>query len=244
MSTAEIPSGQAMTCPQHPGAVASFVCSRCQTAVCTECCYGMPDGSFCCKSCYHAEAAPQAASVSTPQPQVSGLRLARSDPSEQHASQPVFAPPPGQACVQHPNVRSVAKCRECGAGMCRTCDFLFPVNLHFCPVCVTSVTGKLSPRRKRYMITAFVLVGWSSIGFVCFVAGAAAGLADGDMGETLIGLALMLLVGFPVLIGTAFGMSARRPGGPNPVSVWVALIWNLLLLAGFILLMVIGSLAE
>ena len=128
--------------------------------------------------------------------------------------------------------------------MCRICDFQFPANLHYCPVCITSFAGKLSPRRKRYMITAYVLAAWSSIGFVCLIAGVAASMGESELGETLVGLALMVLVGFPVIIGTAFGMSAKRPGGPNPVSVWVAFIWNMLLLAGFALLMVMGMFAE
>jgi hypothetical protein len=138
----------------------------------------------------------------------------------------------------------IARCHSCGAGSCRTCDFVFPVNLHFCPVCVASVTGKLSPRRKKYLIAACVLAAWSSLGFVGFLGGAAAGLAEGPGSEMIWGVLLLLLVGLPSVFGTALGMSARRPGGPNPVPVWIALIWNALLLGGIVLLIVIGNFSE
>jgi hypothetical protein len=139
----------------------------------------------------------------------------------------------------------VARCHGCGAGSCRTCDVVFPGNLHYCPVCAAAATGQLSPRRKKYVITAYALAGWATVGLVLFFAVAVAGtLEDTEGGEIAAALFLMVLVGLPTIIGTAFGMSAKRAGGPNPVSVWVAFIWNALLAAGLVALIVIGNLTE
>lgn len=236
-------------CPNHPETPGQFVCARCQTAVCVECCYTLPDASVCCKTCYHAESPPAAtaapAATIAPVKAAPSLRLASYQPVA-HTQQPQrgFAPPTGQGCVQHPHVRAMSRCHNCGAGSCLTCDFLFPGNYHFCPVCVATGSGKLSPRRKKYMIAAFILAAWSSLGFALFFGGAAAGLADGEMGEMLLGILMILLAGVPAVVGTALGMSARRPGGPNPVSVWIALIWNSLLFAGLALLVIVGSFME
>lgn len=238
--SAETQSGSPATCLQHPEALAECVCARCQTAVCVECCYSLPDKSVCCKSCYHAEPKPTTSPASilpsTPPP----LRLATLQPVGQQAFRPA-ATMPGQSCVQHPNVMSVARCQSCGVGSCRTCDFVFPGNLHYCPVCVASATNKLSPRRKKYLIAAYILAAWSSLGFVGFLGGAAAGLTEA-MGTGMLGMLFLLLVGLPAIIGTATGMSARRPGGPNSIAVWIALVWNALVLGGMVLLIIIGNL--
>jgi len=233
----ETSSGSNVTCLQHPGVVAQFVCSRCQTAVCVECCYTMPDGSVCCKSCYNTEASsPPVPATPLAAP---SLKLAVSQPTVRETSRNV--PPPGGGCVQHPHVLPVARCNTCGAASCRTCDFMFPPNLHFCPVCAVSATGTISPRRKKYLIAAYVLAGWSSLGFIGFIGGAAAGLAEGAGAEVALGILLLLFVGVPSIVGTAMGMSAKRPGGPNPISVWIAFIWNALILSGFALMTIVGN---
>ena len=226
------------SCPQHPESAAHFVCARCQTAVCGDCCYTMPDGTVCCKSCYGSETTLETPATSTPPP----LRLAPYQAIPKPAVRIVPVSPGQKGCVQHPAVMPVAYCYNCGAGSCRTCDFVFPVNLHYCPVCVTAAAGQLSPRRRKYMVVAFILAAFASLGLVLFFGGAIAGMmADNPAAETILGLALLLLVGSPSIVGTGLGMSAKRPGGPNPISIWLALVWNALLLGGLVLLIVIGN---
>ena len=229
------------TCAQHPDVIASYTCGRCQTPVCGGCCYTMPDGSICCKTCYSKPAEEPAAAP--PSLRVPSLRLAAHEPLGRTLV-PDVAPLPGQGCVQHPNVMPVARCENCGARSCRTCDFAFPGNLHFCPVCIASAGSKISPRRKRYMITAYILAGWCTVGLVAFFGASMTGIAETEAAAMLLGIALMLVVGLPSLIGTAFGMSARRAGTTTPASVWVALIWNSLLFSGFALLIIIGAFSE
>ncbi|MFO1512094.1 MAG: hypothetical protein U1F83_04130 [Verrucomicrobiota bacterium] len=89
---------------------------------------------------------------------------------------------------------------------------------------------------------AFVLAAWASLGYIGFLGGAAAGLFKETGAEMAFGLVLLLFVGLPSIIGTALGMSVRRPGGPNSVGVWIALVWNALLLCGLVLLIVVGNL--
>jgi len=253
--SAETQSGASATCPLHPAVAAHFVCGRCQTAVCVDCCYKMADGSVCCKTCYHAEPLSQSAAepAAQPAPAVTPppLPAASSSPwrvTINKASTPAAAYLPtrhlGVGCVQHPRVMAVANCENCGAPSCPTCDFVFPGKLHFCPVCIGEGTNKLSPRRKKYMIAAYALGVWSSLGLVALITGVAAGLADDAVGELIVGFGVILLIGLPAIIGTGLGMSAKRPGGPNPFPVWIALVWNALILGGFILLMILGNLSE
>lgn len=247
MST-ETSSTPGSVCPQHPDASADYVCVHCQTAVCGDCCYALPEGGYSCKTCYHAEPAPENPPAPSPPPLPAlmppPLRLAVHQPVERPVARAV-TPQPGRGCVQHAHVMPVAQCYNCGANVCRTCDFVFPGNLHFCPVCVTSATGKLSPRRKKYLITAFILAGWATLGMVLFFAGAVAGvIGDGPGAEMAAGMFLLLLVGLPSIIGTALGMSARRPGGPNPVSIWIALIWSALVMGGMMAMIVVGNLMK
>jgi hypothetical protein len=238
----EVTSSEASaTCPNHPGVAAQFVCGRCQTPVCVDCCYSLPDATVCCKTCYDAQPAEPKVEAAAPPDASSApsLRLAAYQPTAEPAARNV-PPPRGQGCAQHPHVRGLARCHNCGAYSCLTCDFLFPGNLHFCPVCVSTGSSALSPRRKKYMIASFILAAWATFGFALFFGGAAAGLADTPGGEVFMGLLMLGLAGVPSVVGTALGMSARRPGAANPVSVWIALIWNSLLLGGMILLIGVG----
>lgn len=244
----------AASCPQHPGVSADFVCAQCQTAVCVECCYSLPNGSVCCKNCY-AQGAEPARPEPSPEPAVpaapGGLRISgKGAPAIRVATsthtaavRPVVAATIGIPCVQHPHVGAVARCKLCGAGSCHTCDFLFPGNVHLCPVCATTTKSRLSPLRKKYLIAAFCLAGWASLGLLVLMSGLLAGLGEDKVTEVILGLVLVALIAVPAVVGTGLGMSTLRKGGPNPISAWIALVWNALLMAAILLLMVIGNLA-
>ena len=223
-------------CPQHPDAAAAYVCAECGSSVCIDCCFTMPDQSVCCKRCLDAKAAPAA---SEPAPLV--LRMAA--PAPIAPTWPSIPLLPGTGCVQHPDVRPSAHCKYCGIGVCRTCDFVFPGELHLCPVCATTSTARLSPRRKSYLIAAFALAGWSSLGLSVLVSGALAGMVEDRSSQTLVGIMVILFIALPSVVGTAMAMSAMRKGA-NTIAVWIAMVWNVLMLAGFAMLMIIGTLSK
>jgi len=132
----------------------------------------------------------------------------------------------------------------CGVGSCITCDFLFPGNLHLCPDCATSGQGSLSPRRKKYMIASFILAGWSLVALAGVVVGAGAIWGDDPAAEMVLGFVMIAVAFLPSIIGTALAMSALRKGAANPLSVWISLILNSLVLTGFALLVLVGNLMD
>ena len=149
-----------------------------------------------------------------------------------------------KTCLQHPNVPAVAACQICGINCCTTCAFSFPGNLHFCPDCALSGQTTLSPRRKKYLISSFILGGWSLVALIGTIAFAAMMVGDDPLAEIVLGVVLMVVAYVPSVIGTALGMSALRKGGPNPATVWIALILYSIILAVFFLLMLIGNFME
>ena len=60
-------------------------------------------------------------------------------------------------------------------------------------------------------------------------------------GEAALGYVFTLLVLVPALIGMALGFSAIDRRLANPLSIWIAAIWNLILIAIFLLMFVIGT---
>lgn len=225
-----------VVCANHPEAAAPYVCQRCQRAVCYECCYSLADGSVCCKTCFQSIAEPP---VPAPSAVARPRVVVRSSPTVT-ATASAFPVTQGRGtCVQHPSVLSIARCKRCGAGSCATCDFVFPGNLHYCPVCATKAGRELSPRRKQYLTAAYCLAGASTLTLVLLIGLAAGGMLDDESGGSIWGMLFILFFGVPATIGTGMGLSAWRPGA-NPVSVWIALVWNALMQGGMLLLMIIG----
>lgn len=148
--------------------------------------------------------------------------------------------PAGATCVQHPNVAATQRCRRCGAFMCATCDFSFPDDLHFCPACVAGTGEGLSPRRKKYLIAAYALAVWSTVGMTCLVSGALSGIAESEQEQVALGWVLLLSVLGPALTGLSLGITSKRRHEPNPASLWIAIVWNAILVTCFVVLMLIG----
>jgi hypothetical protein len=160
------------------------------------------------------------------------------------------APPPvidespavraGMMCVQHSTVQATQQCRRCGAFMCPTCDFSFPGGIHFCPICVSKTDDGLSSRRKKFMIWSYVLAAWSTVGMTCLVSGALSGLARTKADRAGLGWVLLIFVLGPAITGLSLGVTARRTKGSNPPPLWIAIIWNAILVTSFVVLMLIG----
>lgn len=157
------------------------------------------------------------------------------------ASIPKVAPVrEGVMCGQHSQVQATQQCRRCGAFMCATCDFEFPNNLHLCPACACKSEDGLDPRRKKFVIWSMALAAWTSLGMACLISGALRGLANSRADAAVLGYALLLFVLGPGLTGLTLGLSAKYQRRANPPSIWIAIAWNAILVASFIILMIIG----
>src|ERR1041385_6923282 len=228
MSEVSSTSGPAPTlCPRHPDKLAAFVCERCRRAFCIHCCHTMPDGTISCLECLNTPATVELKPV---------LRMA--DPPPLPQEEPVAVSlPRGAGCIQHPNTAPVATCQLCGAGSCATCDFSFPDNLHLCPVCAPTAHARTTPKRRKFLVASYVLAAWSTLWAVLVFNGALAGLVNAadKSAEFVLGIIIIAVVFIPSSVGTGLGFSAMARHAPNPISVWIAAIWNALILGAMML---------
>jgi hypothetical protein len=206
-----------LMCAAHPNVATNSVCAACGTPICDTCAFPGQRGRKLCLSCLPNEPASPAGPAS-------------------------LAPPLGTRCRQHPSVQATQKCKLCGSFMCPTCDFLMPGNVHVCPVCATAPRPALSPRRKKYMIASFVLAVIATVGMAVIMSGAFAGMAHNKDDLQALGVLFMVIVLVPALAGMGMGFTAIDRRLTNPMSLWIATIWNLLIVGGFLLLCVIGNL--
>jgi len=72
------------------------------------------------------------------------------------------------------------------------------------------------------------------------LAGAFKSMAKNKADQEALGMLLMLLLLAPSIIGMALGVSSMDRRLPNSIAMWIATIWNGMILVGFILLMIIG----
>lgn len=124
--------------------------------------------------------------------------------------------------------------------MCSTCDFTLPGGMHFCPTCATKPQTSLSRRRKQALIGSFALAIWTTLGMAALLGGAFSQMVQTKAGEQALGVALTLFVLVPSICGFALGLGAIDRRFANPPVLWAATIWNGIILAGFILLCVVG----
>jgi hypothetical protein len=141
-------------------------------------------------------------------------------------------------CVQHPEVMAVARCRICSRGVCATCDFLLPGNVHACPACLeTEPSTALTPKRRAAMIIAMLIAGFCTLMFMLLMTGTLhRTFGASETTNLLVGNAIL----WPAIAGVVVALTAldRRLG--NPAGVWVAVAWNAVNLSIFLLLMVVG----
>jgi uncharacterized membrane protein len=212
---APAPLAPGVMCVRHPNVSAAFACARCGAAVCSLCMLPDEAGAATCLDCY----------VRKPEPATSSI-------------------PAGMHCVQHPKVPATRQCKSCGAYMCETCDFVFPGNLHLCPSCAAAPKRKLSSRRKSLLIWSYVLASIATVGLALVLSGVFEEMASTPAGETAAGYLFSIIVLVPSLIGMALGFSAIDRRFSNPMSVWVATIWNVVIGVGFVVLCVVGLMAS
>lgn len=139
-------------------------------------------------------------------------------------------------CRQHVTSPAVALCHSCKAPVCATCDFQFPGGLHFCPACATKTTAPLSSTRKTMLGWSIVAAVWVTVALVVLFSGTLAEAAENEPGATIIGSLIMI----PALIGLALSIGSMDRRAGNPPLVWIAVIWNVVLTVGWLVLCVIG----
>ena len=149
----------------------------------------------------------------------------------------------GQKCKQHPNVGASYICYSCGEPMCKTCDFSLPGNIHACPTCATSTKPKLSPKRRKRLVSAYVMASWCTLVWVALLSGVFRGMVHNKADQEGFGLLLMVVLLVPSITGVALGVSAKGRGS-GTIAVWMAILWNGMILGGFFLLMLIGMMTK
>ena len=210
------------TCANHANLPAIFICRRCNTPICDLCAFPQSDGSRLCPSCATLKSAGPALRAG-----ISSVTLAVQN----------------QKCKQHPNVAAVQLCHFCSAPVCATCDFLLPGNFHACPACATSPQSKLSPKRRKMLVSSYVLAIWCTVIMGALMTGMFAGMVRTKEDEAAFGTLIMIIVLVPAIAGIALGVSSKGRNSTSMAS-WIAIIWNALFLAGLLLLMVIGALSK
>jgi hypothetical protein len=179
------------------------------------------------------------------QPQAGGVATAMPQPAQMYdeiplaEAAPTSAPrPPTVMCRTHPDMPAVAYCRTCGAPSCNTCNFVFPGGVNLCAACATKPQDALNPKRKKLLGWSYAMAIWTTIGIALLLTGAFKPHSKSD--QEAIGVALEIFVFLPSIIGTALGWASMDKRLGNPAWVWVAAIWNSLILTILIALTVIG----
>jgi hypothetical protein len=204
-------------CANHPSVSAVYACGDCGKAICGTCAFDQPDGGKLCPSCAQRRA------TDGPPIAAAAPRLAA-----------------GLRCVQHPHLQATAQCKSCGAFMCDTCKFDLPGGISVCPTCATTPRTNLSPKRKKMLIGSYALALWCTLVMGALLSGAFARSVKTKADQQALGLLLTLLLLGPSITGLALGVGTMDRRLHNTMAMWIAAIWNGMILAGFILLMIIG----
>jgi len=250
------------SCIAHPRQPALFDCETCARPMCGTCVFEVRGRHYCSDCALAVAQAPPAPSAAAPvsdamdshlkecpmcglqNPENSGKcnscghvfgLLNLSGPARRTV-------PVDLRCVQHPETQAVARCRLCASGMCGTCDFQFAGGVHVCPACVEKDTGSdISPRRKKCAVWGLALAGFSSMTMALMLLGVmhrfffyTLGIREGA--NVIIGNMVFL----PTIAGTAVSFTALDRRLKNPPMVRTAVIWNSILLAFYMILIVIG----
>lgn len=216
-------------CGQHPTVAAEYSCVRCGAEICFTCAFLQTDGSQLCSTC-----------ASAGQPSEPRLTLAPYVPLAPRAAVVLLEVPVGVRCVQHPDQQACFQCKLCGAFLCQTCDFPAAGGYHVCPPCATAPRTGLSSRRRKLVIWSYVLAVWATLATAVLLSGLLESLAETENEEEALGGLLTFGLLIPAIVGLALGCSAFDRRLNNPMSVWVAAIWNGLIAVLFILLCIIG----
>jgi len=221
----------AAVCVGHPTVQATQKCQACGAAVCSMCDFvipkpdtgnilGISSNMHLCPNCMTGQSRGQ-------------LRPAA-------LASPVLPLPGGVTCSYHLEVAAVRRCAICTRAICQTCDFQLPGHFHVCPDCATKPQQEMSSKRKRNLIISYVLAVWSTLGLAVLFSGALAGMVDSKSALEALGVAINLFILAPAIIGTALSLGCYDRKLSNPPAIWVAAGWNGLIVAGLLLMTILG----
>ncbi len=242
-------------CVNHPGVAAMFGCSQCRSLICRTCDAPQPDGSHVCSKCVakgplvppFQPAAQRSTALPSqfPAPIPAGVPSPSGyGPMAPSAGQarPMAAPLTGLQCEQHEETQAVVRCNACGKPVCETCVFRFPNGASLCPKCATDTTRPFSKNRKMLAGWSLGLAGLGTLMLIVVFTGAfmvLPGLAGGLFALACVGIGFVAVVTGMIL---AFCSLSKREG--NPPIVWIAVVWNCLLLVipliGFVAMVAMG----
>jgi hypothetical protein len=155
-------------------------------------------------------------------------------PEENPEENPVY-------CARHEAVEAITNCNICGSPVCEVCDFVFDID-HACPDCIASSNeDAVKESSGSKPVTSLVLAGVSSLLFGIVVI-ASATVAEESF-VTSVGC-LFLLVFVTGIAGTVYAFPIRRAGYVRSTVDWVAIVWNLGILAAVLLLTILGLFTE
>jgi len=127
--------------------------------------------------------------------------------------------------------------------MCDTCKFELPGGIQICPSCATTPRTTLSPKRKKMLIGSYALAAWCTLVMGALFAGVFQAMGKDKAAEQALGILLMFILLGPAIVGVALGVGVMDRRLPNTMAMWIATVWNGLILGGFILLMIVGILS-
>jgi hypothetical protein len=222
-SASQLVLAPATKCRWHPSMDAVGLCADCGAGVCGVCSFSLePAGGHLCPLCAQRRASGGAPPV-----------LQAPTPAEPEV-------PAGARCRQHPDVEATSKCKLCGTFLCKTCVFEIPGGFKLCPACATAPRSALSHKRKILLIGSFVAAAWCSLVLGALMGGFFRDMARQKEGQQMLGTLLMFILIIPSIIGVALGCSAMERRMTNTMAIWIATIWNSIILGSFILLMIYG----
>lgn len=141
------------------------------------------------------------------------------------------------ACRNHPKIDAEFICQVCDAPICKTCAFEFRDCIHICPGCIDKPQS-LSAKQKKYLIWSYAMSVVASVEFFIIIfIGAMFQKEISNKQEISIFILYLIsiLTGITSVIGISKAISAMFYHRKNPLSIWIALIWNSIPL-GFLLL--------
>lgn len=207
-------------CPQHPESAAEHVCAACDKLLCRMCAYLQADGTARCENCVAQDRSETGAAAGETPGKTSEVAE-------------------GEMCVNHAGVPAVVHCKICRTAICATCDFTFPKDLHFCPKCVVFEGEGLSSRRKKMLVWSCVSAGLATLLLLGFLGAAANASYDRDATGLLIFLGFLTLAAS--VTGTGLGFTAIEKHRKNSIMLWIAAIWNLVIVGIYVLLSIVGT---
>jgi hypothetical protein len=219
-------------CRHHPTVTAVRKCNACGAPICTMCDFPVSRPSDEMSILQLAGEMHYCPACARRRPEVLSPALA--------ASLPVVPLPGGVKCMHHPEVAAVRRCSVCSTPVCVTCDFEMPGYFHICPECASKPQREMSSGRKRNLVISYVLAALATLGFAVILSGLLGGLITSKADTEALGVAMMLVILVPALVGGALSIGCFDRKLTNSPAIWVSAIWNALIVFCFVLLEIVG----